>query len=178
MDDKIKFNVTKIEGLYVAESSVFQDKRGDFSRLFCLDIFKRIGFKKNIVNINYSKTLNKGGVRGMHYQDHPYSEEKIVKCISGSVYDVAIDMRIGSPTYLEYYGVELTKENGKMLCVPEGFAHGFQALSDNAEIIYFNTQYYHPEVECGVNVLDPSVNIKWPLKVGAQSDKDKKIGLI
>jgi dTDP-4-dehydrorhamnose 3,5-epimerase len=178
MDNKLKFNSTGIKGLYVIELNSFEDNRGEFSRLFCLNEFRQVGFKKNIVNINYSKTLNIGDVRGMHYQEYPYPEEKIVKCINGSIFDVAVDMRISSSTYLQYFGIELTKENNKMLYVPEGFAHGFQALSNNAEIIYFNTQFYHPESECGVNILDPAVDIKWPLKVENQSDKDKKIKFI
>lgn len=175
MGSKLKFIKTKLEGLYVIELNIFQDERGDFARLFCSNEFKEIGLYKNIVNVNYSKTINKGDVRGMHFQKDPYSEVKIVKCINGSIYDVVIDLRKNSNTYLEYYGIELTSDNNKMLYIPEGFAHGFQALSDDAEIIYFNTQFYHPESEAGVNIMDPQINIIWPLNINHQSKKDKKI---
>ena len=175
MDNHLTFKETYIQNLFVVKLTPFSDVRGEFIRFFCENEFKEIGLDKKIVNVNYSKTLHKGDVRGMHYQEDPYSETKIVKCIRGSIYDVAIDLRKESKTYLQYFGIELNDSNNKMLYVPDGFAHGFQALSDNTEIIYFNTKHYHPEYGKGVNAVEPSVNIKWPLPIRNQSDKDKDI---
>lgn len=175
MGNKLKFYNTNIDGLYTIEINMFKDIRGDFGRLFCAEEFKEIGLEKNIVNVNYSKTIHKGDVRGMHYQKSPYEEVKIVKCIRGSIYDVAIDMRESSPTYLQHFSITLSEDNNKMLYIPEGFAHGFQALSDNAEIIYFNTQFYNPQSEGGVNAKDQKINIQWPLQINEQSQKDKDI---
>ena len=174
----LSFENSPIEDLYIVNIKPFSDIRGEFSRLFCEKGFKEIGLNKKIVNVNYSKTLNKGDVRGMHYQESPYSETKIIKCINGIIYDVAIDMRENSKTYLHYFGIELSEDNNKMLYVPEGFAHGYQALTDNAEIVYFNTQFYSPNHEKGVNILDPMIDIKWPISIGNQSDKDKNIKFI
>jgi dTDP-4-dehydrorhamnose 3,5-epimerase len=174
----LNFKNTPIRDLYIVNINPFSDIRGEFSRLFCEKEFKEIGLSKKIVNANYSKTLNKGSVRGMHYQESPYGETKIIKCINGIIYDVAIDMRKNSQTYLQYFGIELSQDNNTMLYVPEGFAHGFQALTDNAEIVYFNTQFYSPEHEKGVNIIDPSVGIRWPISIGHQSDKDKDINFL
>tara|TARA_B110000858_G_C17625288_1_gene390924 strand:+ start:122 stop:652 length:531 start_codon:yes stop_codon:yes gene_type:complete len=174
----LNFKNTPIRDLYIVNINPFSDIRGEFSRLFCEKEFKEIGLSKKIINVNYSKTLNKGSVRGMHYQESPYGETKIIKCINGIIYDVAIDMRKNSQTYLQYFGIELSQDNNTMLYVPEGFAHGFQALTDNAEIVYFNTQFYSPEHEKGVNIIDPSVGIRWPISIGHQSDKDKDINFL
>ena len=174
----LNFNKTFLKNLHVIKIDPFKDIRGEFARFFCEKDFKEIGLSKKIVNVNYSKTMNKGDVRGMHYQKSPYAEIKIVKCINGKIYDVAIDMREDSDTYLQYFGIELSKDNNTMLYVPEGFAHGFQALTDNAEIIYFNTQFYKPEFEKGVNIIDPRIDIKWPIQIANQSEKDKKIKFI
>jgi dTDP-4-dehydrorhamnose 3,5-epimerase len=174
----LNFKNTPIRDLYIVNINPFSDIRGEFSRLFCEKEFKEIGLSKKIINVNYSKTLNKGSVRGMHYQESPYGETKIIKCINGIIYDVAIDMRKNSQTYLQYFGIELSQDNNTMLYVPEGFAHGFQALTDNAEIVYFNTQFYSPEHEKGVNIIDPSVGIKWPISISHQSDKDKDINFL
>lgn len=174
----LSFENSPLKDLYIVNIKPFIDNRGEFSRLFCEEEFKKIGLNKKIVNVNYSKTLKKGDVRGMHYQESPYSETKIIKCNNGIIYDVAIDMRQNSKTYLQYFGIELSENNNRMLYVPEGFAHGYQALTDNAEIVYFNTQFYSPDHEKGVNILDPNIDIKWPISIGNQSDKDKNIQFI
>ena len=174
----LNFKNTPIRDLYIVNINPFSDIRGEFSRLFCEKEFKEIGLSKKIVNANYSKTLNKGSVRGMHYQESPYGETKIIKCINGIIYDVAIDMRKNSQNYLQYFGIELSQDNNTMLYVPDGFAHGFQDLTDNAEIVYFNTHFYSPEHEKGVNIIDPSVGIKWPISISHQSDKDKDINFL
>lgn len=174
----MKFKDTNIKDLYIIEPEPFIDHRGKFYRVFCENELNKIGHSKRIVNVNSSTTLKKGSIRGMHFQYPPKAEIKIVKCVSGSIFDVAVDLRKNSPTYLQWHGEILSKENLKMLYVPEGFGHGFQALEDDVEIIYFVTEFYSPENEGGVRYNDPKVNVKWPLEVVDISEKDGKIPLI
>lgn len=174
----MKFKDTNIKDLYIIEPEPFIDHRGKFYRVFCENELNKIGHSKRIVNVNSSTTLKKGSIRGMHFQYPPKAEIKIVKCVSGSIFDVAVDLRKNSPTYLQWHGEILSKENLRMLYVPEGFGHGFQALEDDIEIIYFVTEFYNPENEGGVRYNDSKVNIKWPLEVTDISEKDGKIPLI
>ena len=122
--------------------------------------------------MNHSFTKQKATVRGMHYQRSPYGEIKLVRCIAGSVYDVIIDLRADSASYLQYFGIELSAVNKKMIYIPEGFAHGFQALSNDAELLYNHSQFYLPGVEAGVKYNDPAINIKWPLELTNISERD------
>src|SRR6056297_3420228 len=133
----MKFSETEINGVYVIEPDPFEDHRGKFYRVYCDKEFKDIGHEKRIININASTTNTKGSIRGMHFQYPPKAETKIVKCVKGKIFDVAVDLREGSPTFLKWHGEVLSEENMRMLYVPEGFAHGFQSLEDNVEIIYF-----------------------------------------
>jgi dTDP-4-dehydrorhamnose 3,5-epimerase len=174
MSQKFKFMETDIKGVYVIVPKPFKDHRGMFARIFCKNEFKEIGHEKEIVNINHSATELKGSIRGMHFQYPPKAEIKIVKCIKGSIFDVAIDLRRESETFLSYHGEILSADNMKMLYVPEGFAHGFQSLEDNIEMIYYTTEFYSPEFEGGVRYNDPSIKIEWPLEVTDISDKDRK----
>lgn len=174
----MKFNKTEINDIYVIEPEPFIDHRGKFYRVYCENELKQIGHRKKIVNINASITKEKGSIRGMHFQYPPKTEIKIVKCISGSIFDVAIDLRENSLTYLKWFGEILSDENMKMMYVPEGFAHGFQSLQDNVEIIYFVTEFYSPESEGGVRYNDPTVGVKWPIEITDISEKDKKQPLI
>jgi len=169
----MKFIKTPLKGAYVIEPAPFVDHRGIFARTFCKKEFLSINHTKEIVQINYSATRQKGSVRGLHYQLPPTAEIKIVRCINGSVFDVIIDLRKDSPTFLKWFGAILSKENMKMLYVPEGFAHGFQALENNSDLMYFTTQYYSQENERGVNCKDPAVSIEWPLEIADISPKDK-----
>ncbi len=173
-----KFIKTKIEGLYTIEPEPFEDKRGKFFRVFCKDEFNKIGHLKEIVQINQSYTKNRGTIRGMHFQYPPKAEIKIVKCTSGSVFDVAIDLRRNSSTFLKWHSDVLSSENMKMMYIPEGFAHGFQTLENNCELIYFHTEFFNPKYEGGVNYYDPKVNIQWPLDITGISENDKKISFL
>jgi len=174
----MKFHNTKLTGLYLIELEPFQDERGEFYRVLCKNELKEIGHKKEIVQINFSKTIRKGVIRGMHFQYPPRSEIKIVKCLKGSIFDIAIDLRKKSPTFLQWHGELLSSKNLKMMYIPEGFAHGFQALEDNVEVIYFVSEFYSPEFEGGVKFNDPKINIKWPLKITLISKKDKNLKLL
>lgn len=167
------FNKTNIEGLYIIELEPRFDERGFFARNFCIKELAELGISYEIKQINRSLTKNKGMIRGMHFQKAPKAEDKIVQCLRGAIYDVAIDLRPGSPTYGRWEGQELTEENKKMFLIPKGFAHGFQALTDNSEIQYFVTEFYSPEHEGGVRWNDQAFNINWPIKNPVLSEKDK-----
>lgn len=170
------FHKTKLEGLFVIEREPYIDDRGHFVRIFCEEEFKKAGIKDfKIVQGNQSLTKKKGAIRGMHFQKEPKAEDKFIHCLRGAIYDVAIDLRASSPTYGQWCANELSEENKKMLFVPKGFAHGFQALTDNCEIEYFMSEFYAPDHACGVRWDDPFFNITWPIpKPSVISDNDKK----
>jgi dTDP-4-dehydrorhamnose 3,5-epimerase len=169
----MKFIESKIKGHYVIEVDQFRDTRGLFERIFCKQEFSAIGFHQEIVQINHSLSVKKGTVRGMHFQIPPFDEIKIIKCIKGSVYDIAIDLHKESSTFLKWQEVELTDENNKMVLIPAGFAHGFQTLRDNSELLYFHTGYYNPENERALNYMDPRLKLVFPLKISEISERDK-----
>jgi len=167
------FRKTKIEGLYIIELELKINERGYFARIFCKGELAKIGIDFNVVQINRSLTKKKGIIRGMHFQKPPKAEDKIVQCIQGAIYDVAIDLRKNSPTYAQWVAEELTEDNKKMFLIPKGLAHGFQTLTDNCEIQYFMSEFYSPEYASGVCWNDFLFNIKWPIKNPILSEKDK-----
>jgi dTDP-4-dehydrorhamnose 3,5-epimerase len=174
----MKFIQAPFEGAYIIEMEPFLDERGFFVRTFCQEEFAEIGFKKQIVQINHSLTRQKGTIRGLHYQLPPASETKIIRCIQGAVFDVMVDIRANSPTFMQWYGIELSKDNMRMGYIPEGFAHGFQTLTNDAEMIYYHTEFYNPEHERGLRPDDPALMIKWPLPMSAISPKDDSYSFI
>ncbi|CAN5284742.1 dTDP-4-dehydrorhamnose 3,5-epimerase [soil metagenome] len=168
----MEFIETPLQGLYVIKPRILKDDRGLFTRTFCSNEFAQIGFSQNFVQFNESVNLNKGTVRGMHYQNTPFSDAKLIRCTQGKVWDVIIDIRKNSATFLQYYSVELSSDNKLSVFIPEGFAHGFQTLEDNSTIIYHHTQYYAPDSEGGINFSDPLIGIKWPAEPVKMSSKD------
>jgi len=170
------FNKCDIEGLYIIEPKVFGDARGYFMETYNYEDFKAAGLDMVFVQDNQSMS-KKGVLRGLHFQKkHP--QGKLVRVLSGTVYDVAVDLRKSSPTYGKYYGVILSAENKKMFYVPEGFAHGFLVLSESAEFTYKCTDFYHPEDEGGIIWNDPDIGIEWPISSDMSvilSEKDKKL---
>jgi len=168
------FKPTSLSGSYEIELAPFIDDRGWFGRYYCKNEFLKIGHLKEWVQLNHSVTNKKGTVRGMHFQIPPYGEVKMVKCIVGNVWDVIIDLRSNSPTFLKWFGTELSAANKKMLYIPEGFAHGFQTLADHSELLYHHTEFYKPDVESGIRYDDPLINIDWPLVVTLISERDQK----
>jgi dTDP-4-dehydrorhamnose 3,5-epimerase len=174
----MKFIETSLAGVYVIELEPFRDDRGLFARTFCQKEFAKIGFDKQIVQMNHSVTRQRGTIRGMHYQRPPACEIKIIRCVQGAVFDIIVDLRVGSLTFLQWHGVELSDENMRMAYIPEGFAHGFQTLTDNAELIYHHSAFYMPEYEHGVRYNDPVLSIIWPLQAGVISTKDQCYPLI
>ena len=170
----MKIKNTLLKDAFVIEPKPFSDSRGMFSRVFCQHELQSILYGKNIVQINYSLTRQKGAVRGMHFQHPPKAEIKMVKCLRGSVFDVIIDLRRNSTTLLQWHGEILSVENMKMMYIPEGYAHGFQTLEGNCELLYLHTEFYSPEHEGGVRYNDPKIGISWPLEASEISDKDKR----
>lgn len=168
------FQVTKIQDLYIIKLEAKEDKRGYFMRTFCKEEFSKNNIQCTIVQINQSLTKEKGTIRGMHFQKEPKSEDKIIQCLKGAVYDVSVDLRKDSLTYGQWIAEELTEKNKKTIFIPKGFAHGFQALTNNCLLQYFMSEYYSPEYSAGFRWNDPTINIKWPIKNPKLSEKDKK----
>lgn len=168
-----EFINTKLAGLKVVERKITQDNRGFFSRFFCAETFSKIGFDESVSQINHTLTKTKGTVRGMHYQNPPHAEIKMVSCLKGEVFDVAIDLRKNSPTFLQWHAEILSVENKRSLLIPKGFAHGFQTLTDDCELIYLHSYHYVKEAEGSLNSLDPRLSISWPLSITELSEKDQ-----
>ena len=165
-------NQTPIAGLQVIHRKPLGDERGYLERMFCSEQLQSVIGVRQVVQINHTKTAKTGTVRGMHFQHPPYAEMKLVSCLRGKVFDVAIDLREGSPTFLKWHAEILTENNHKTFAIPEGFAHGFQALNDGCELIYFHTAAYRPKAEAGLNALDDRLSIKWPLPIAERSVRD------
>jgi dTDP-4-dehydrorhamnose 3,5-epimerase len=163
---------TPLAGLRVVERNIRGDDRGFFSRFFCAEAFAQFGWDEPIAQINHSYTKARGSLRGMHCQNPPAAETKLVSCLRGEIYDVAVDLRVGSATFMQWYGCTLSPANRKSLLVPKGFAHGFQTLSDDCELIYLHSHPYTPASERAVNALDPALAIAWPMAVTKMSDRD------
>jgi dTDP-4-dehydrorhamnose 3,5-epimerase len=161
-----------LAGLKLVERLPLGDARGFLTRLFCAGELAEAGWKKPVAQINHTLTLGRGTVRGLHFQRPPCAEMKLVSCIRGEVWDVAVDLRADSETYLRWHAERLSADNHRALMIPEGFAHGFQALSDGVELIYCHSAAYAPEAEAGVNALDPRLAIPWPLPVSERSPRD------
>jgi dTDP-4-dehydrorhamnose 3,5-epimerase len=166
------FTTTPLKDAIIIDVEKKPDHRGFFSRGFCAQEFIAHGLKPTVAQCNISFNHKKGTVRGMHYQIAPAAETKLVRCTQGAIYDVIIDMRPESPTFLSHIGVELTAENHRALYVPEMFAHGYQTLTDDAEVVYQVSEFYTPGYERGLRYNDPFFNIEWPLEVTEISEKD------
>ncbi|MWV68089.1 dTDP-4-dehydrorhamnose 3,5-epimerase [Helicobacter saguini] len=166
------FTPTPLSGVFIIEPKPINDERGYFERYFCADDFKEIGLSKPIVQINHSVTKGIGSIRGLHFQDYPHGETKIMRCLKGSIYDIALDLRENSPTFLQYFGIVLSEENSRYLYIPEGFAHGFQTLREYVEVIYPTTYPFTASADRVINPLDPLINISWLEKIGNLSPKD------
>ncbi|OMC34676.1 dTDP-4-dehydrorhamnose 3,5-epimerase [Mycobacterium sp. GA-1841] len=163
---------TGLPGLTVVQSAPHRDFRGSFTRLFCVEELQPLLGSRQIVQVNHSVTTNVGTVRGLHFQSPPHAEMKMVRCVRGRVWDVAVDLRSGSPTFLEWHAEELSHDDARMMVVPEGFAHGFQALEPESEVLYLTTAAYCPGSEGGLRHDDTRLAIAWPLPIHAVSPRD------
>ena len=175
-----RFSVTDLPlvGLKRIERQRIGDSRGFLARMFCSEQLACAGWLKPIAQINHTGTVKKGTVRGLHFQREPFAEMKLVSCLQGEVWDVAIDLRVGSPTFLQWHTEQLSAENGCAMLIPEGFAHGFQALTDNVELLYCHSEAYAAQAECGLNPNDPRLGIEWPLATSELSVRDAAHPLI
>lgn len=168
----MKFTETPLKGAYIIELEPFGDHRGIFSRMFCRETFQSAGLRNDIVQVNFSRTNTPHALRGLHYQLPPAAETKILKCVRGKLFDVIVDIRRGSPTFLQHFSAILSEGDQKLIYIPEGFAHGFQTLEPNSEAIYFVTAAYTPGQERGIRFNDPLLNIPWPFEAAELSEKD------
>lgn len=150
------------------------DARGFFARLFCADELREVGWLSPVAQVNHTYTARKGTVRGIHFQHPPHAEMKLVCCVRGKVWDVAVDLRHGSPTFLRWHAEILSIDNGTALLIPEGYAHGFQALSDDVEMLYCHSAAYSAQSESGLHPLDPRLALTWPLPVAELSERDAR----
>jgi dTDP-4-dehydrorhamnose 3,5-epimerase len=176
---KLKFNKINIDGIVIVEPTVFGDNRGWFMETYSENNFKEAGIKIKFVQDNQSFSAAKGTLRGLHYQLNPKAQSKLVRCTKGAIFDVAIDIRKGSPSYGKWFAIELTAENKKQLLIPKGFAHGFMTLTDDVEVQYKVDELYSPECDRGIIWNDSAIGIEWPIDiVPVLSEKDEKAPLL
>jgi dTDP-4-dehydrorhamnose 3,5-epimerase len=168
----MRFTPTKLAGAYIIEPQPHADSRGLFARTFCANEFRAQGLVDVFVQCNTSWNVSKGTLRGLHFQLSPSSEVKLVRCTAGALWDVIVDLRPRSATYLQYVAVELSAGNRSALYIPEMFAHGFQTLEEGTEVFYQMSQFYAPKLARGIRYDDPKIGIKWPLPVTSISDLD------
>ncbi len=172
MSTRLDILDTPFSGLKVLQRKPIGDSRGYLERLFCSEELQALDSYKHIAQINRTLTASRGTVRGMHFQRPPHAETKFVSCLRGEVFDVAVDLRHNSPTFLHWHAEVLSADNHKTFVIPEGFAHGFQTLTDDCEMLYFHTTAYQPGAEAGLNAQDPQLAIAWPLLVAGLSPRD------
>lgn len=176
--NKFFIQSTPIADLKIIKHEPIKDGRGFFDRFFCQDIFDPLMQKKTIRQINYTFTKKRGTVRGFHFQYPPYAEIKIITCLKGKVWDVAVDLRKGSPTFFKHHSVILAEDNLQSFFIPEGFAHGFQTLTPDCKMLYLHTADYTKEQEFGLNAIDPLLGIDWPEPIAERSERDSKLEMI
>jgi dTDP-4-dehydrorhamnose 3,5-epimerase len=174
----LSYCATKVKGAYEIKIQLFEDNRGAFGRLFCLEELEPIWQNRGIQQVNYSLTQQVGALRGLHFQYPPYAEAKLIRCLKGRVWDVVVDLRQSSPTFLTWAAVELSADQHNAVLIPEGCAHGFQVLSPDSELLYLNTAPYRPEAEAGLRWDDPQLKISWPLKITDLSERDQRHPLL
>lgn len=172
-NSRFDFHSTPLAGLFVVQRKLIEDSRGFFCRFYCAEEFQTVGLEKPIAQINQTLTLKKGAVRGLHFQYPPHAEGKIVSCLRGEVYDVAVDIRKGSPTFLHWHGEILSAANQRSLLIPEGFAHGFQTLTEDCELLYLHSESFQPQAEGALHVADPRIGIVWPMALTELSERDR-----
>lgn len=171
----LELQALPLPGLYRVRRQLLCDERGSFSRLFCTSELAAVGWTQPVAQVNHSITQRRGIVRGLHYQRHPHAEMKLVACVRGQVWDVAVDLRSNSPTYLRWHAERLSAEEGSAMLIPAGCAHGFQALTDDAQLIYCHSAAFAPDAEAGIHVLDSRLAIEWPLPVEGLSSRDANL---
>jgi dTDP-4-dehydrorhamnose 3,5-epimerase len=170
----MEFTATKLNGAFLVRLKKIEDNRGYFARGWCRDEFTKHGLNPGMLQLNVAFSHRKGTLRGLHFQEKPHEEAKFVRCTRGAIYDVIVDLRPDSPTCGQWIGTELTADNGVMVYAPEGFAHGYQTLTDSAEMYYMTSEVYVPHAAKGILYSDPELGIEWPLPVEVISEQDRK----
>lgn len=170
---RFTFHPAPLAGVWRVLRRPIGDARGFFSRFYCVQEFAAIGITTPLAQINHSLCQRRGTVRGLHFQHPPHAETKVVTCIAGRIFDVAVDLRRGSPSFLHWFGTELSAENQQSLVIPPGFAHGYQTLTADCELIYLHTTAYHSAAEGALNATDPHLAIAWPMAITEMSDRDR-----
>lgn len=178
MSDRFDSYSTNLDGLIVLQRKLMKDKRGYLERLYCADELRQMNLSKPVAQINHTLTHNIGTVRGLHFQYPPSAETKIVSCIKGRIFDVAVDVRQDSSTFLCWFGEILSEDNLKSMLIPDGFAHGFQTLTSDSEVLYFSTEFYDSQSEGGMHPQDPRLGITWPIPVTELSERDAAHSLV
>jgi dTDP-4-dehydrorhamnose 3,5-epimerase len=173
-----EFISSTITGVLLVQRTCVEDHRGFLCRLYSADAFEGAGIRKTIVQINHSLTRRAGAVRGMHFQRPPHAETKLVSCIRGEIFDVALDLRKHSPTFLRWHGEVISAANRRSVLIPEGVAHGFQAMTDDSEVLYLHSARYEPAAEGGLSPVDPRLAIQWPRQITEMSERDRHHALI
>lgn len=174
----MKFEQSPLVGAFIVDLMLLEDERGFFARSFCQDEFVAHGLNPEVAQCNVSFNSKRGTLRGMHFQCHPHSEDKLVRCTQGAIWDVIVDLRPGSATFCKWFGVELSGTTRRALYVPKGFAHGFQTLVENSEVLYMMSERFHPESARGVRWDDPAFGIDWPIENPSLSEKDRGFALM
>ncbi|TVR09162.1 MAG: dTDP-4-keto-6-deoxy-D-glucose epimerase [Salinarimonadaceae bacterium] len=177
MNARFDVLATDLDALVALRRKPIGDDRGFLERLYCADELAPMLGGRRIVQINRTLTRRRGAVRGLHFQHSPHAETKVVSCLRGAVFDVAVDLRRESPNFLAWHGRILSAENDESLVIPEGFAHGFQALEENSELLYLHTSAYAPHAEGGLDATDPRIGIVWPLAIAERSARDEALPL-
>lgn len=175
---RFEFRDTSLQGLRVLQRTRVEDKRGFLSRLFCVDEMRSAGWMGPVAQVNHVHTSAFGTVRGMHFQHAPYAETKLVVCVSGEIWDVAVDIRRGSPTFLRWHAETLSSRNLRALLIPPGFAHGYQSLASDSELIYFHSAAYRPDAEGAIRPTDPCLGVDWPMQIAEMSERDRNHPLL
>jgi dTDP-4-dehydrorhamnose 3,5-epimerase len=175
---RFEFLATPLAGLLLVQHQLVEDGRGFLSRVYEADVFAAAGMAKPIVHVNHTMTRPRGAVRGMHFQRAPHAEMKLVTCVRGEVFDVSVDLRRRSATFLRWHGEVLSAANHRSVLIPEGFAHGFQVLTDECELLYLHTAPFEQAAEGAVSATDPRVAISWPIPIADMSDRDRHHPLV
>ena len=175
---RLRFVPAPLDGVFVIEPDILQDERGFFARSFCHKEFEALGLNTAVVQCNISFNAKRGTLRGLHFQANPHEEAKLVRCTRGAIWDVVVDLREGSTTLNRWFAVELSSDNHHAMYVPTGFAHGFQTLVDNSEVLYQMSEFYHPESAFGLRWDDPAIGVKWPIPDPIASSRDQAYPLL
>jgi dTDP-4-dehydrorhamnose 3,5-epimerase len=174
----VKFSPTPLAGAWIVDPMPIEDERGFFARSFCQEEFRAHGLDPAVAQCNVSFNRRRGTLRGLHFQAPPHEEAKLVRCTRGTIWDVIVDIRADSPTRHRWFALELNEENRRALYVPRGFAHGFQTLADDSEVLYQMSEFYHPESARGLRWDDPVLAIKWPIAHPVISERDRSYSLL